>query len=528
MRLHGYRFSLLLLTCLASVGQFGLLLSPAAAEESRLAEQIDARLQTVWKAQQLEPAEITSDTEFIRRATLDLTGLIPRVAEIYEFQENDSPNRRAELIDDLLSRPRHSVHLANLWRSYLLSENIENLNAAQIGGFEEWLRSRFRDNVSYNQLVRELLLAEGSFDQVGPALYYSSLQVKPEELARSTSRTFLGVQLDCAQCHDHPFDDWKQTDFWSFAAFFAQISPQADGNGQMIQGGPQLTDLPTGEVFLPDSEEKVLPRYFGETEPIDTKTTTRRSALADWMTSEENMLFARATVNRVWSHLFGLGIVNPPDNFSSSNPPMDEELLDLIAHDFVEHQYDLRYLLRELTNTHAYQLSSRGAENEAQEQNDQRIRYFARHAMKPFTADQLYDGLAQATSQPLLSSAAGMFDIDPRRTEFIQKFKRTGDNQTDYQSGIPQALTLMNGTLTNQAVTVEESNILKALSAPFYTDAERINTLFLATLSHPPEEETAAMFLDYLNEQPDSQSKQAALGHILWALLNSAEFTMNY
>ncbi|MCA9039641.1 MAG: DUF1549 domain-containing protein [Planctomycetaceae bacterium] len=499
-----------------------------AEEPARLADQIDARLNSVWQEQNLEPAELTTDTEFIRRVTLDLTGLIPRVGEIYEFEENESPDRRAELIDELLSRPRHAVHLANMWRSYLLSDNIENLNALQIGGFEEWLRSRFRDNVPYNQLVRELLLAEGSFDQVGPALYYSSLQIKPEELARSTSRTFLGVQIDCAQCHDHPFDDWKQADFWSFAAFFAQLSPQPGMTGQMMQGGPQLTDLSVGEVTLPDSEEQIPPRYFGESEPAEIKTVTRRAALANWMTGNENMLFARATVNRVWAHLFGLGIVNPPDNFSSHNPPIDEELLELIAQDFIAHDFDLRYLLRELTNTRAYQLSSRHAADEPQKTAEKKTRYFARHAIKPFTADQLYDGLAQATSQPILSSAAGGFDIDPQRTTFIQKFKRSGDNQTEYQSGIPQALTLMNGNLTNRAVTIEQSNLLKSLAAPFYTDEDRINTLFLSTLSHPPEEETGAQFLQYLGEQADSQSRQTALGHILWALLNSAEFTMNY
>ncbi|MEZ6046816.1 MAG: DUF1549 and DUF1553 domain-containing protein [Planctomycetaceae bacterium] len=499
-----------------------------AQDETRLADKIDARLEVVWQEQGLDPVVLTSDTEFIRRVTLDLTGLIPRVGEIYEFEENSSSERRAELIDDLLSRPRHAVHLANLWRSYLLSDNLENLNAVQIGGFEEWLRSRFRDNVPYNRLVRELLLAEGSFDQVGPALYYSSLEVKPEELARSTSRTFLGVQLDCAQCHDHPFDSWKQTDFWSFAAFFAQLSPQPGNNGQMMQGGPQLTDLPTGEVFLPDSEQKVLPRYFGVETPVDTETQTRRAALAEWMTGEENMLFARATVNRVWAHLFGIGIVDPPDNFSSNNPPIDEELLNLIATDFIQHQYDLRYLLRELTNTRAYQLSSRNSNEESTEIAEKMARTFARHAIKPFTADQLYDGLAQATAQPILSAAAGGFDIDPQRTTFIQKFRRTGEDQIEYQSGIPQALTLMNGNLTNRAVAIEGSNLLKALEAPFYTDAERINTLFLSTVSHPPEAETATMFLEYLKEQPDSQSKQAALGHILWALLNSAEFTMNY
>ncbi|MAT16539.1 MAG: hypothetical protein CMJ46_14865 [Planctomyces sp.] len=522
-------YSLMAILMVTLLGSEFLSSSARAAEHNpRLAEQIDARLNTVWQNAGIEPAELTTDTEFIRRVTLDLTGLIPRVGEIYEFEENDSPTRRAELIDELLSRPRHAVHLANMWRSYLLSENIENLNAAQIGGFEEWLRSRFRDNVPYNELVRELLLAEGSFDQVGPALYYSSLQVKPEELARSTSRTFLGVQIDCAQCHDHPFDDWKQADFWSFAAFFAQLSPQTGANPGMMQGAPQLTDLAVGEVTLPDQEEAVPPRYFGESEPAEIKAPSRRAALAEWMTNADNMLFARATVNRVWSHLFGLGIVNPPDNFSSGNPPIDEELLELIATDFVAHDFDLRYLLRELTNTRAYQLSSRQATEEPAEESEQKTRYFARHAIKPFTADQLYDGLVQATSQPILSAAAGSFNIDPQRTQFIQKFKRTGDNQTDYQAGIPQALTLMNGGLTSRAVTIKESSLLKALSAPFYTNQDRINTLFLATLSHPPEAETGTMFLEYLEAQPDAPAQQTALGHILWALLNSAEFTMNY
>ncbi|MGE0609132.1 MAG: DUF1549 and DUF1553 domain-containing protein [Pirellulales bacterium] len=512
-----------------SVGCVCLLAALAQAEESGVTPalpRVDERLNEAAQAAGVELAALSDDGEFLRRAAIDLTGTIPSVNEVREFLADTRPDKRALLIDRLLSKPSHAAHLADVWRGLLLPGGT---NLQQFGGalsLQNWLRQKFADNVSYDKMAAELLTASGQINQSGPVLFYTSLELKPEELASNTSRVFLGVQIGCAQCHNHPFDHWKQTDFWGMAAFFARLQPPAQGQ----QIAFQVADAEAGEVKLPGSETVVGMKFLGAGQAADLADRTRRAQLAQWMTAADNPFFAKATVNRIWSQLFGRGLVEPVDDLGAHNLPSHPELLDELSAYFVQSGFDMRALYRFLANTQAYQRTS--ASSSA---GDSRPELFARMAVKSLSAEQLYDCLAEAMRRRESAGQANLVQLggaargfDQNRQNFVQKFQAPTQNPTELQAGIPQALTLMNGQLINEATDLARSDLLGALDAPFFTPEERINVIFLSTLARLPREEERGPLLDYLSQGGASNDPRQALGDVLWAVLNSAEFLLNH
>ncbi|MBI1904399.1 MAG: DUF1549 domain-containing protein [Planctomycetia bacterium] len=494
---------------------------PAQAAPA-MSARIDELLERDWKELGIEPAPPASDAEFIRRVTLDLTGTLPRVAEVREFLADDSPAKREALIDRLLASPRHPAHLANLWVRVLLPDSDDNeVSGADAAAFRRWLRERFASNLRYDNLAADLVMAQSTATDPGPALFYTSVQLKPEELAANTARVFLGVQVHCAQCHDHPHDHWKQTDFWGFAAFFAQVRQQAGRR----QFGSMIMDTDVGDVKLPDTETVVLPKFLGGPE-VAAPNGTRRAQLAIWLASRDNPFFAKAAVNRVWAMLFGHGMVEPIDNLGGRNAPKHPQLLDELAEHFIATDFNLRELLRTLVRTRAYQLSSQSVD----QQDDVRTQAFARMTIKQLSAEQVFDCLNAASRLRAAeaSSPAPALNLpdggDPMREEFLSKFK-TPAATNDYQGGIPQALTLMNGRIIAQATDPQQQGVLAAMEAPFFSDEERVDVLFLATLSRLPDDDERQPFVQHLSAAAD---RRGALGDVLWALLNSGEFILNH
>jgi hypothetical protein len=500
---------------------------PLPIEE--LSQRVDDELAAVWQTNAIRPIEGATDEEFMRRVYLDLTGRIPSVSEVEEFLEDPSPHRREALVDRLLEHRDHATHLAAVWRDILLPVEADLSRLGGTAKFEEWLAERFAENRSYDQLVRELLLAEGRVSESGPLLFYAALKLNPEELAGRTSRAFLGVRMECAQCHDHKFDDITQNDFWSFAAFFARISRP---RGKMEMTSPVLAvrDNQQGDVMIPDSDEIVAPRL--PLSPVDIVDSadgpTRREVLARWLTSPNNGQFARATVNRVWAHLFGRGLVEPVDDMRPANKAIAPEVLETLSRDFSASGFDLRRLLRALVLTQAYQLSSR-----SEDSDPSRTLYFAQMNIKSLTAEQLYDCISVATpragtvTEPIDQPGLVRFG-DTSRQAFIQQFRAPAGQATDYHAGIPQALTLMHGGLIHNATDVATSGLLKGLSASFFTDKQRLDTLFLSTLSRYPTDEEREVMLQEISTAGNDAERQQVLGDVLWALLNSAEFTFNH
>lgn len=489
-----------------------------------MVQRIDALLAERMAEEKVEPAAAASDAEFLRRAALDLNGVIPRVSDVRAFLADSSPDKRAKLIDRLLASPRHATHLANSWRQFMLPSGLGLQQIQNVAGVQNWLRSQFSQNMRYDRVVSDFLVASGGGD-VGPALYYTSLELKPEKLAASTSRIFLGLQIECAQCHPHPFDHWKQEDFWGYAAFFARL----DQSQAMNNPGAQvsLIDLPEGEVTLPDTETVVAPKYLDGTAGADRASGSRRVQLAIWMASRDNPFLAQAAVNRVWSHMFGRGLVEPVDDLGPHNPPSHPKLMQELTDYFVETGFDLRELYRTLGRTAAYQRTSVQPSEQAPP-----AELFSTMAIKTMTSEQLYDCISQtlmrtpADGPAFLPAARGLFD--PRRLAFAAKMNMRGSNATEFEAGILQALTMLNGSETAAATSVAQSSLLASLEAPWFTDKQRIDVLVMATLSRLPNEEERKTFLAHVGSETDAEKKQQAFSDVLWALLNSAEFAMNH
>lgn len=489
------------------------------AARTAIVASVDRRLAERLTAAKLTPAAPASDSEFARRVWLDLTGVTPRVSDVREFLADTRLDKRGRLVDRLLVSPAHANHLANRWRDVLLPGGTEFERADQSIGVQNWLRTQFSDNIRYDRLVSEFLVArEGS--EAGPALFYTSLELKPEKLAGATARIFLGLQIECAQCHHHPFDHWKQEQFWGYAAFFAQLR-QPRGEGPV---NVRLEDLNEGEVKLPNSETVIPPRFPGTTENSPDSIGTRREQLAIWMASRDNPYLARAAVNRVWAHLFGRGLVEPVDDLSPQHPASHPELFSELTTWFVRSGFDQRELYRVLTATQAYHRTSSWSEDE-----EPPPELYAHMLDKPLTAEQLYDSLLRlvARTNSRGGGPAGAINAlrDPRRLAFIAKMQTASKSATDYQAGVLQALTLMNGDETATVTNPEQGSLLASLTAPFFSVEDRVEILFLATLSRIPTDEERTAFLAHVRDKPQDRSTWSDL---LWAIVNSAEFTMNH
>lgn len=492
----------------------------------QLSELIDFRIEEKLREQAIVPAEICDDATFIRRATLDLTGRNPTSSEVLAFLKNPDSSKRSALVDRLLESPTSAVHLANVWSAWLLPEmqvvGIPNGRS----GLHTWLRNRFADNLRYDRLIADLLVATGSTN-TGPGSFFVSLEGKPEKIAAKTARVFLGVQLDCAECHDHPFDHWKQRDFWGFAAYFARLS----ADGMRSPGGvAEVTDRAEGEVTLPNSNQTIAPQPLVSTGLSGLDSGTRRQQLTLWLTARENPYLARAAINRCWSILFGRGLIEPIDDMRSTDAASHPELLRELAHEFAANGFDLRKLMAGIAKSSAYQRSSAvskdnsisASENQATQKAAQDS--YATMMIKPLTAIQLATCMQQV-ARDAISDA----NSDGRQVQSevlaLQLGKLRGDSSTA-TLGIVQALVTLHSDQLARVHEKDQSRLLQALSAPHLDNEKRIRWLFLSTLARPPAEEEIKPILQSLEEQKDASETPTWQADLLWALVNSTEFAM--
>ncbi len=444
-------------------------LSESAAAQAAVPRRVDELLAERWKRDGVEPAPAADDAELLRRLYFDLTGAVPTAWEAREYLADTRPEKTAELVDRLLASPAHATHLANAWRELMLPRKFDPQQIAGLVGLQNWLRRQFVANRRYDRVVADLLVATGG-DESGPALFYTAVGLKPEELGTSTARIFLGVRLDCAQCHDHPFDRWTQKDFWGYAAFFARVEQRARNAAAM-----RLVDTETGEVRLPGSDTVVLPRYPGGADTRAGEAGTRRQQLAIWIVSGDNPYLARATVNLVWAQLFGRGLVEPLDDFGSHNPPSHPELMETLSQAFIDSGYNLRELYRTLANTRAYQLASRSPSG-----SDPPAELFAQMAVKTLTSEQLFDSLERVALRSPNETVAPL--ADPRRQAFLVKMQTQTRTPIDFELSVPQALAMMNGPELSE-IADPSSRLVTALNAPFLDDRQRVEAAFLSTLA---------------------------------------------
>jgi len=503
-------------------------------DAAELTAHIDAVLAQLWEAASIEPAPLADDAEYLRRAHLDLIGKIPSVSELQAFLEDARPDKRARVIDELLRRGAHAQHFANTWRTLMLAGAPENVTSAVLlRQFHTWLRLRFAVNMPYDRLVSELLVApiDQSAMQMNamaarrfvptPAAFFQANELKREQIAASASRFFLGVQVQCAQCHDHPFSHWKQSEFWSLAAFFDTTAPGGVETLKTSSGSPNA-------IRIPDTDITVEPTFLDGTQPDWASGTSKRELLARWMTRTDNPYFAKAAVNRLWDHFMGRGFVHPVDDLDPSNPPSHPDLLNELARQFTLHHFDLNYLIRAITGSRAYQSTSVRSGL-----SDDDPSHFARMPVRRMTADQLFHSIVQATGfrepRRIARRGAPVPGIATAADAFRTRFSDSAVPRTEAETSVLQALALMNGKLISDATDLKTSETLVAVAeAPFLDTGGRVEMLFMATLTRSPSPEEAARLAAYVERGGAGGDSKKALADIFWALLNSAEFALNH
>jgi hypothetical protein len=518
-----------------SLGMLSLVLTPAVRGADKdvraLADKIDQRIRAAWD-KDVKPASLADDAEFFRRIHLDLAGRIPSVTEIRDFLEDDRTDKRRLWVDRILQadpddssyRDAYVRHFANVWRAWLMAQTNQQALFQQ-PGLEAWLAQRLKSNVGYDQLVSELLTqspgANLPFGAAGEstAAFFQANEFKPENLAGSTARLFLGVNLECAQCHNHPFAKWTRDQFWEYAAFFTDV-PQPARPGQ-----PPPTRTSRGEINVMGTDKVVKARFLDGKEP-KWKDAGTRPTLVEWMTAADNPYFARAAVNRTWAYFFGVGLVDQPDGAGDENPANHTELLDELASAFSAHKYDVKFLIRAITASQAYQRSSAVSHPS---QKDQRL--FARMPLRGLSPEQLFDSLAVATeyqdgatADPLAVLRGGP---QSPRTQFLAKFPAQ-EQKTDYQTSILQALYLMNNDFVTDRTSAQKNRTLATLAEQRTNTARKVESLYLVVLSRKPRPEESERFVKYVDAGGAASDPKKALADVFWVLLNSPEFLLNH
>lgn len=526
--------SSVLLTALS--GLLSLATSPVRADDVQdLANLIDRRIEERWKSDDITPAPIATDSEFIRRVSLHVAGTIPTVSETRQFLRNESLDHRRRFVDELLETPRYITNFSNFWTKVMMPETATDIQTqAQRPGFQAWLRQHLGNNTHYDQMVYELMTTPLEGDRgmnavmqnagsISPIAFFTTKQIKPENLAAATSRMFMGIRIECAQCHNHPHDSWKQEHFWGYAAFFAGIERTSRNEGDL---GFVREVFDRRELTIPERDTVVQATYLDGSLPEWKSKTSSRRTLATWLTAKQNPYFAKAVVNRMWGHFFGAGIVDPIDDFSGTNKPSHPELLDELAADFANHDFDLKYLIRGITSSMTYQRSSRKTHDTQSEPQQ-----FARMAVQGLTAEQLFDSIAIAVGhyEPFQQAQPYVLNQSGPRSEFLELFAPDNNSPTERQTSILQALALMNGQFTSSFTNLDSSATLAAVAEfPLMKNPERIETLYLAALSRKPRPDELDRLVQYVESGGPSKNEKQALADLFWALLNSSEFLFNH
>ncbi len=460
------------------------------------------------------PSGSCSDAEFLRRVSIDLTSLPPRVEEVRTFlmDRRDSRRKREELVDRLIGGSAFVDQWTNKWCD-LLQVNPKFLGLEGAQALRQWIRAALASNMPYDEFVRAILMGSGSTLENPPAAYYKVLR-QPDLAMENTTHLFLGVRFNCNKCHDHPFERWTQKDHWQLAAYFAQVERKnAPGSPLMpLRGDNQpeeaahayeelISDSDTAVLKHPDTGAIVEPRFPFEHAGTAPEKVTRRGQLSAWLTSPENPYFARSYVNRVWSYFFGIGLIEPVDDIRASNPPTHPELLDRLTNDFIAHSFDVRWLMRTICTSRAYQTSI-----QTNEWNVDDDLHYAHATLRRLPAETLFDALHQAAgSRPRLPGVrAGTKAVElveasvPVKDRFMELFGRPPREsacECERQSGMSlgQALNLVNGPTVAELIHDPENGIAELVA--FEKDSRKIvEEIFLSFLSRPPSEPELPMF----------------------------------
>jgi hypothetical protein len=473
---------------------------------------------------QILPSELCTDDEFVRRVYLDVIGVLPRTDETATFLADTDPQKRAKLVDALLERPEFAEFWALKWGDLLRIRNVK-VSTGGVHKFHRWLVAAFRDNMPYDQFARALLTSEGSTFVNPPANYFRTA-TETNDCTETTSQLFLGIRIQCAKCHNHPFERWSQDNYYGIGAFFNRVQRKPGINPEeqvvWVARSGEVTQPRTGKQMQPWLPLSGSADLAGEDD--------RRATFVDWLVKPENPFFAKVEVNRMWGHLMGRGIVEPVDDFRDSNPPASATLLSALADDFARNGYDRRRVIRTILNSRTYQLSSRKNDFNATD-----VKYFSHATTRLMAAEQLLDAICQVTgvSEKFAGLPSGTRatqlpspDVD---SDFLKVFGQPAretacacERSTD--SNLSQALQMINGPLVHSKVR-DEKNRLRTLASANKSDSEIVTELYLAALCRAPGEGEMAAATRHIANAGD---RMRGLEDVCWALLNANEFLFQH
>ena len=511
----------------AAMARFTVPFGPDRLFDFPTSNVVDAKAAAKWRELRLVPSPVCSDAEFLRRAMLDTIGTTPTADEVEDFLADEDPDKRVKLIDRFLDRPEYVDFWTLKWGD-LLRVDSDKLGAQGMLAFNLWLRESFGANRPVNQMVEELVTAQGSVFRNGPANFFRVAR-SPDDLAETTAQVFMGVRLQCAKCHHHPFEAYGQDDYYGLAAYFARVKTKRSDDFGLFGNEQVVYVAKAGEVYQPRTGQRMVPRPFGDLpadDPVD-----RRRALARWLTARNPKWLARNVANRYWGYLMGKGLVNPIDDLRETNPPSNPALLDALAGAFLDSGFDVKALLRLILTSRVYQLSAATTP-----ENRLDTTYFTHYTVKRLTAEQLLDAIDAATGtvEKFARIPAGTRAIalpDPSYVSyFLDTFGRplraiACECERSSDPNLSQALHLMNGEPLNRKVLQPDGRLARMLKDPKLTDEMLVRRLYLVSFNRPPTAAEIARARVVLAEAPN---RAAGAQDLFWALLNSKEFLFNH
>ena len=492
---------------------------PAVPENNFIDRLVFRKLRTL----NILPSDLADDAEYLRRVYLDVIGTLPTPAEARRFLDDKRPDRRARLVEELLRRPEFADFWALQWAD-LLRVDRAALGPKRAYAYYKWIRDSLAANRSLDEFARALITAEGPLREVAPANFYKVV-AKPGQAASTLSQVFLGIRIACAECHHHPFDRWSQDDYYGMTAFFTGVAVKNAGGVEALAG------MGLAQARNPRTGADILAHPLGENTPAKRDPGDRRAELADWLTNPRNPWFARNLANRVWAHFLGRGLVEPVDDVRVTNPPSNPELLDALADYLVQNKYDLHALIRVITASRVYQLSSQpNATNERDEQNYSRARF------KRLAAEVLLDMVSRTTAVPERFAGAppGTRAIQLWDSKvphyFLKAFGRPErvsacECERNHEPSVAQVLHLLNAPAIHAKLTHAGGYVAK-LAKRQPADEPLIEELYLTYFSRLPREDERKTALAYLREY--KENRREAVEDLAWSMMNSLEFIFNH
>ena len=485
---------------------------------------IDQLVHQKLRKLQIQPSGLCTDEEFLRRVYIDIVGLLPTAGEYQQFMADSSPDKRARLIDELLTRKEFVEMWVMKWAELLQIRQVNNrVTYKSALRYFNWVQDKLANNVPMDQMVQELIGSSGGTFSNAATNYYQN-ETDTLKTAENVAQVFMGMRIQCAQCHNHPFDRWTMDDYYAFASFFSQIGRKRgeDPREQIIynRGGGEVKHIVTNKP-LP-------PKFLGGAVP-DLKGRDRRVVVAQWLASPENPYFATNLVNIVWAHFLGRGIIHEVDDVRVSNPPVNEALLQELGKRFTDYHYDFRRLVRDICNSRTYQLSTATNETNATD-----LANFSHANLRRLRAEVLLDTINQVTNTqekfrglPLGARAVQIADGNTS-SYFLTTFGRATREtvcscEVKMEPNLSQALHLINGTTVNNKIS--QGKIIQTMLAEKKSPEDVLSHLYISALSRKPDEKEIAALQTALKEDKNAQ---AVLEDFFWALLNSQEFLFNH